>query len=50
LAETDSKTKYVKKRQHMCDINVRLIVAPDLILSLKLRGKVEMITIKEEYN
>jgi hypothetical protein len=50
LVETDSKRKNVKKRKHMCDTNVRLILARDLMLSLKLRGKVEMIKIKEEYN
>jgi len=50
LAETDSNRENVKKRKHMCDTNVRLILAQDLILSLKLRGKVEMITIKDEYN
>jgi len=50
LAETDSKRKNVKKRKHICDTNVRLILPQDLMLSLQLRGKVEMTTIKQEYS
>jgi hypothetical protein len=50
LAETDSKRNNVKKHKYISDKNVRLILSQDQMLSLKLRGKVEMSAVNEGYN
>jgi hypothetical protein len=50
LAETDRKRNNVKTHKHVCDTNVRFIPPQDLMLSLKLKVKVEMVTVKEGYN